>query len=122
MKGINIKKKTITIIALVFIFLVFLACSVFAGDAINPDDYEPSNDLKDSEIFLQRAAIVTGFIKYVGMVVSILGLTIIGMKYLFGSVEEKADYKKSMVPYVFGLAMLAGVSIIINFIEAVARG
>ena len=38
-------------------------------------------------------------------------LTVIGIKYLMGSAEEKADYKKSLMPYVVGAALVFTASV-----------
>ena len=38
---------------------------------------------------------------------------IIGIKYIIGSVEEKADYKKTMIPYLIGVFIFFSLSQII---------
>ena len=35
---------------------------------------------------------------------------------MFGSVEEKADYKKSMIPYIIGIVLLLSISGIVALI------
>ena len=45
--------------------------------------------------FVDSAEKVLGVIKYIGIVVSVLGLAIIGIKYMISSVEGKAEYKKT---------------------------
>lgn len=41
-------------------------------------------------------------VSVIGSFVSVLTLIALGIKYLLGSVEEKASYKKSLMPYVIG--------------------
>ena len=37
-----------------------------------------------------------------GVVLSVVILIVLGIKYMLGSAEEKAEYKKTMMPYVIG--------------------
>lgn len=45
----------------------------------------------------------------VGMVMAILILAILGIKYMLGSVEERAEYKKDLIPYLIGAGLLFGI-------------
>lgn len=45
-------------------------------------------------------------IRTIGIVISVVMLMVIGIKYMMGSVEEKADYKKTLIPYVIGAGIL----------------
>ena len=38
----------------------------------------------------------------IGSLISVIVLIVLGIKYMLGSTEEKAEYKKSMLPYVIG--------------------
>lgn len=49
---------------------------------------------------------ILGMIQAVGSVITVGVLMLIGLKYLVGSVEEKANYKKTMLPYVIGAVLL----------------
>ena len=40
----------------------------------------------------------------------------LGMKYMVGSVEEKAEYKKTMLPIVVGMILLVCTSTIVSII------
>lgn len=46
----------------------------------------------------------------IGSILSVIVLIILGLKYMMGSVEEKAEYKKTMMPYVIGATILFGAS------------
>lgn len=115
MKKIN--KKNIISIALVCItLLIIMSTNVIA---VNPDEYEPSQTITSNN-FLGKAGIVLGWIKYVGILISVIVLTVIGIKYIFSSVEGKAEYKKAMLPYILGCFLLVGISIVIGLIENIA--
>ena len=42
---------------------------------------------------------IIGVITTVGVVVAVIILLILGIKYMLGSASEKAEYKKTMIPY-----------------------
>ncbi len=42
----------------------------------------------------------------VASVISVIVLIVIGIKYMMGSAEEKAEYKKTMMPYIVGAAVV----------------
>lgn len=46
----------------------------------------------------------------IGSGLSIIFLIALGIKYMLGSVEEKAEYKKTMMPYFIGALMVFGAS------------
>ena len=56
----------------------------------------------------------------VGAVISVAVLIIIGIKSMVGSVEKKAEYKKNLIPYVVGAALLFGASVISQMIYKLA--
>ena len=60
-------------------------------------------------------------ISIVGSGVAVIALIILGIKYMMGSVEEKAEYKKTMMPYVIGALMVFGASAIVGFIAGAIK-
>lgn len=49
---------------------------------------------------------ILGVVQAIGIGVAVVILVVIGIKYMMGSAEEKADYKKTMIPYVVGAALI----------------
>ena len=49
---------------------------------------------------------IVGILQTVGIVLSVVILVILGIKYMMGSAEEKAEYKKTMIPYIVGAAFI----------------
>lgn len=90
-------------------------CSL-AIDTVNPDEYNPYNNQIDTKPLQDKAGIVLGVIRNVSVVVSVLALMIIGVRYILGSVEEKANYKETMVPYVIGAVMAVAGTSLVSFI------
>lgn len=97
---------------------IFFSTNSFAV-TINPDDYNPSTNpvtADDAGIFLDKIGIVLGFVRNISVIVAVISLMLIGIKYMLGSVEEKANYKATMWPYVVGCILAAGGTTIITFI------
>ena len=53
-----------------------------------------------------KAGTIFGLLQFVSIIISVIVILILGIKYLIGSVEQRADYKKSMIPYIVGVALL----------------
>ena len=54
---------------------------------------------------------VVGILQTVGIILSVVVLIILGIKYMMGSAEEKAEYKKTFIPYIVGAALIFAASI-----------
>ncbi len=114
---IKFNKTKIISIALIVLFFISISTTVFA--TIDPNKYNPGPQNQNGT-FIDKAEVVLGYIKFFGIIVSVLALAIIGIKYMLSSVEGKAEFKKTMIPYVIGCFMLAGVSLIIQIIQSLA--
>ena len=59
---------------------------------------------------------IIGTITVVASIISVIALIILGIKYMLGSVEERAEYKKVLWPYFVGAIMVFGITNIINLV------
>lgn len=87
----------------------------------NPDSYEPGAVTGYNKVF-NIANILISIIKWVGVALSVIILTMLGIKFLTGSIEEKAEYKKTMIPYVVGCLLLFAGSFIVQIIYDMVTG
>ncbi len=62
---------------------------------------------------------IASILTTVGMVVAVLVLLVLGIKYMMGSASEKAEYKKTMIPYVVGAVLILGASAIVRIIFSI---
>ena len=63
-----------------------------------------------SSSFTSKVNNVVGVFRLVGSIVSVIVLVALGIKYMFGSVEERAEYKETMKPYIIGAVLVFGIS------------
>ncbi len=105
-------KKIITIIILCIIILQCIPISTQASDVLGElGELEQYGKLQgDSENFKTKAGIFIGIFQVAGSVIAVISLVGMGVFYMFGSIGEKAAYKKTLRPYVIGAFMVFGVS------------
>ena len=114
-------KKTIKIISIlaIIVCVIMAVTPVFAD--IDPTQLTGTTDADAETAISGFAGKVIGLISNIGIVASVIILMVIGLKYLTGSVEEKADYKKSLMPYVVGVIVIFGASAIAKFVIGFAQ-
>ena len=82
-----------------------LATTDIGGITINP---ETKTEGADSAAKIGNQ--ILGIIQVVGIILSVGCLMILGIKYMMGSAEEKAEYKKTFIPYLIGALLLFAAS------------
>ena len=108
------KTKKVVLILIITFLLVNVFNVVFA---ITPDDYKPSAVTTDDAVdVVGKAGVILAAIRNISVIVSVIALMIIGLKYMFGSVEEKANYKATLVPYVIGFVLAISGTTLVSFI------
>lgn len=88
----------------------------------NPDYYHPKTLSPEEPEIQEKAGKILGYINNIGIVVSIITLVIIGIKYMLGSIDEKAEYKKTMIYYMLGALLLFSATTIPNILYKLTTG
>ena len=105
-------KKIVKIIVLISIILFAFQLYSFA---YNPIDYTPPG-ITGADKVVDIAKPIINIISVIGIVVAVITLIVIGLKYMMGSVQEKAEYKKTLIPYVIGVTLLVSITQILKII------
>lgn len=115
-------KKTVKIITIILlaIILISVTSNVFAGDAIKPGDLSGKVSYGDSTELQTKAGQIMGMIRNIAVIASVIILMVLGVKYMLGSVEEKAEYKKSFIPLIVGIVLVVSATAIASFIFSMA--
>jgi len=115
--------KTMKILTIVFstiAMVLMLGTVVFGADAPTPGSltakYEGTTAITD------LGGKLMGILQTVGIVVAVIVLMVLGIKYMMGSAEEKAEYKKTMMPYIIGALLIFGATTIANMVYNFANG
>ena len=109
MKNTKLNKVLITVLC--FAMVVTMSATVLAtttdigGITINP---QTKTEGADSAAKIGNQ--ILGIIQVVGIILSVGCLMILGIKYMMGSADEKAEYKKTFIPYLIGALLLFAAS------------
>ena len=117
MKSTKLNKILITVLC--FAMVATMSATVLAttiGD-VTIDPTKPSDTT-----YQTVGNKVIGIIQVVGIIISVATLMILGIKYMMGSAEEKAEYKKTFIPYLVGAVLLFAASALANSIYNLASG
>lgn len=99
--------KALCMIIVIVSIIFSLSNTIFA---LNPDNYEPT--IQESTKLNTVAGKILGIVSAIGTIISVIVLIIVGIKYMVGSIEEKAEYKKTMIAYLLGAALLFGATVL----------
>ena len=108
--------KVISTLLLAIMLVASIATTVLAGvdlnATINNVEKQNLNGNADQQI-TKVGGNIFNIIQVVGIVVAVIVLLVIGIKYMMGSASEKAEYKKTMIPYLVGAVLVfAGTSLV----------
>lgn len=109
-------KKTMKILTvlLIAILMITFTTNVFAAD-VSFDGLKA--DYKgDTSKMVSTANNVMGLIRNIAIIASVIIIMVLGVKYMLGSVEEKAEYKKSFMPLIIGIILVVAATTIAAFI------
>lgn len=59
---------------------------------------------------IDKIKVILAYLRNIGVAVSVISLMLVGIKYMLGSVEEKAQYKETLMPIVIGCFLIATVT------------
>lgn len=108
--------KKVLAILIIFILVILLVGNTVQAFSVN--------DLTGTESDAQEIKTVGNkviqVISVVGSILSVIVIIVLGIKYMVGSVEEKAEYKRTMIPFLIGAIFIFAASSIAGIIYQVA--
>ena len=112
--------KTIKIISVLLLAIILLSATnmVFATE-LKPGDVTPNYEGQDSSELEGKAEKILGWIRNIAAIISVVILAILGVKFMIGSTEERAEYKKSFMPLIIGMFVVLAASTIAGWIWSV---
>ena len=111
--------RSFSIVILIIITISSLMATISYADIINTNDYNPNSSTEEPpEKLTNIVGIIATTIQTIGVILSVIVIGLLGIKYMTGSVEEKADYKKSMIPFLVGTVMLVAIGTILRLINS----
>lgn len=65
---------------------------------------------------------ILGIIRVIGTIIAVGMIMVLGIKYMVGSAEQKAEYKKTLLPYLIGAILLFTATYLADLIYNWAKG
>lgn len=122
-------KKVTKILSIIMLVIMMVSCfsAVFAAStSMNPGLWRNDTSINGNQIntadVKNFSASIINVVSIVGSAAAIITLIILGIKYMMGSAEEKAEYKKTLLPYIIGAAMVFGASLLVGVIYNFMNG
>ena len=106
-------KKTVKVMSIILLAVMFLTVAATMVNAVDNISGIITDVGKGN---YSGTEVTTTGKKIVGIVVAVVVILVIGIKYLVGSAEQKAEYKKTMIPYIVGAVLVFAGSTIVNVI------
>ena len=118
----NKTMKIFAILAIAVLLVSFMSTNIFATD---PGSIIGTleNDVNRAEVNTSKISSTAGkvikAIRNFAIIASVVILVILGVKYMIGSVEQKAEYQKNFVPLIIGIVLVVGATSIASFLFSI---
>ena len=119
--------KNYKVLNLIILMIIIFAGIIFSYNISYAEEL-PLGDLNEyvrepttsPDKFHEKVNNFISVIQVVGSIASVVALIIIGIRYMYSSVEEKAEYKKTMLGYIIGCALVFSIVNILGVIYDVS--
>lgn len=120
-------KKTVKVCATLLLVTMIILSTITPVFADSIKGMVDPGNLKGKDVTTNKMQdignqIIT-IVSVAGSIISVIVLIVLGIKYMMGSAEEKAEYKKTLMPYIIGAALVFAASaisgIVYNFANSI---
>ena len=126
--------KTIKIISIlmIIVMLCMITVPVFADEETTTEDDTSSvlsslkDDIKTASVtnstkdFSKMAGKIIRLIRNAAVILAVILITVLGIKYMMGSAEEKSGYQKSFIPLIVGIVVVVAATQIATMLFGIA--
>lgn len=104
--------KILIIAMIVILFATYSSTVLAAVSGVADPSTLTGQDVAGTDKITSLGNQLITILTTVGIVASVIVLIVLGIKYMMGSAEEKAEYKKTMMPYIVGAGLVFAASAI----------
>lgn len=117
----KIKNFFIMGIVLLLLFLFPIYCQAAGaledlGGADQLDQYGQVQGEDSYANFSNKVGVFLTIFQVIGSITSVICIIVIGVRYMMGSVEEKAQYKKTLMPYLIGAVLIFATTNVLSIV------
>ena len=127
----KINKINFICICLIFIFILFsnitysfgLSEVISSGDKFIQDGVQDTSPTIEQNDLQGMSNLIYNTLLIIAIVIAVIGGMVIGIKFMTGSIEEKAKIKETLIPYVAGCIVIFGAfgiwKLVINIMNSI---
>lgn len=114
--------KLVSVLLMVVMLTASFSTVCLAGGEgktiIKPSDIEVDENTQGAEMgnLADTAKKIVATIRNIAAILAVVLIAILGIKFMMGSTEEKAEYKKSFIPLIIGVVVVLMATSIASFI------
>ncbi len=104
---------------IIFLILILTVPTISIGVSGDLNDYEPKlnqEDVSGYSYHIKLGGVILKVITIIGVIGAVLGIAILGLETMIGSLEEKAEYKEKILPFIIGCIILVSSTVIVRSI------
>lgn len=91
-------------------------------DEIDVSSFNPANyGSLDSQSIIKYTNHISSTLTVLAVVMGVIAVMIIGLKFIMGSPNKKADYKKHLMPIVVGIGIVATITTIVSILIGIGN-
>lgn len=120
-KTVKAMKILSVVLMLMLMFTIVMGTVSNADSASIVDELTSGGGSADTTGIQGVGTNIVSIITTIGIIVAVVVLLILGIKYMMGSASEKAEYKKTMIPYLVGAVLIFGASAIAKAVIAMSE-
>lgn len=114
--------KKLTMLGIAISTMMYSTLSFAEISGIDPKKtFTTKNDTNAVKAVTNFGNNMLGIVSTAASVLAVIILIILGIKYMMGSAEEKAEYKKTLLPYVIGAVFVFGAGVIATVLFNIAQ-
>lgn len=113
--------KILMTILMVVITLTTLIDVAFASEASLIQSIGQGGTSVETQGLQNFGKAIVSVVRVLGVIVAVVVLLVLGIKYMVGSAEERAEYKKTMVPYIVGAVLIFASTTLVGIVYDLAN-
>lgn len=113
------KVKNFFIIGIVGVLLFLFPINCQAAGALDDlESLEKYGQVQEGSYstFSSKVGVFLTIFQVIGSITSVICIIVIGIRYMMGSVEQKAQYKKTLMPYLIGAVLIFATTNILSIV------
>lgn len=114
--------KTMKILTTIATVLLIVSMGIPVVYGLAPSELKANSTATGTNEVKDFGQNIMGVVQTAGVVIAVVILMVLGIKYMMGSAEEKAEYKKTMIPYLVGAILIFAASTVANVVYQFATG